>query len=44
MTQLVLLFFATLIAAVVASAPPGLLNVNAAKVGVEKGKKNGTKP
>ena len=41
MTQLIVLFFATLIAAVVASAPPGLLNVNAAKVGVEKGKKNG---
>ena len=41
MTQLALLFFATLVAAVLASAPPGLLNVNAAKVSVEKGKKNG---
>ena len=41
MSQLVLLFFATLIAAVIASAPPGLLNVNAAKESVEKGKKNG---
>lgn len=41
MTQLLLLFLATLFAAVIASAPPGLLNVNAAKVSVEKGKKNG---
>lgn len=41
MTQLLLLFFATLIAAVLASAPPGLLNVNAAKISVEKGKRNG---
>lgn len=41
MTQLLLLFFATLIAAVLASAPPGLLNLNAAKVSVEKGKKYG---
>lgn len=41
MTQLLLLFLATLVAAVIASAPPGLLNVNAAKVSVEKGKKNG---
>ncbi|UOY04805.1 LysE family translocator [Muricauda sp. SCSIO 64092] len=32
---------ATLIAAVMASAPPGLLNVNAAKISVEKGRKNG---
>ncbi|MEO0571443.1 MAG: LysE family transporter [Bacteroidota bacterium] len=41
MTQLVFLFLATLVAAVLASAPPGLLNVNAAKISVEKGKKNG---
>jgi len=41
MTQFALLFLATLAAAIVASAPPGLLNVNAAKVSVEKGKKNG---
>ncbi len=41
MTQLLLLFLATLVAAVLASAPPGLLNMNAAKIGVEKGKKNG---
>ena len=41
MTQLLLLFLATLVAAVLASAPPGLLNVNAAKIGVEKGKKDG---
>jgi len=36
-----LLFLATMIAAVAASGPPGLLNVNAAKVGVEKGKQSG---
>ena len=41
MTQLVLLFVATFVAAGLASAPPGLLNVNAAKVSVERGKKNG---
>ena len=41
MTQLVLLFVATFVAAVLASAPPGLLNVNAAKVSGERGKKNG---
>ena len=41
MTQLLILFMATLIAAVMASAPPGLLNVNAAKISVEKGRKNG---
>ncbi|MEM8928087.1 MAG: LysE family transporter [Bacteroidota bacterium] len=41
MSQLVFLFLATLVAAILASAPPGLLNVNAAKVSVEKGKKNG---
>lgn len=39
--QLVLLFFATFFAAFIASAPPGLLNVNAAKTSVEKGKANG---
>lgn len=41
MIQLLFLFLATLFAAIVASAPPGLLNVNAAKVSVEKGRKNG---
>ena len=41
MEHLPLLFLATLAAAVAASAPPGLLNMNAAKVGVEKGKRNG---
>jgi len=41
MTQLLILFMATLVAAVMASAPPGLLNVNAAKISVEKGRKNG---
>ena len=41
MIQLLLLFLATLVAAILASAPPGLLNVNAAKVSVEKGKRNG---
>jgi threonine/homoserine/homoserine lactone efflux protein len=39
--QLLFLFFATFLAAVLASAPPGLLNVNAAKTSVEKGKTNG---
>ena len=38
MEHLPLLFLATIVAALAASAPPGLLNVNAAKVGVEKGK------
>lgn len=41
MEHLPILFFATLLAAIVASAPPGLLNVNAAKISVEKGKKSG---
>ncbi|MEM1337725.1 MAG: LysE family transporter [Bacteroidota bacterium] len=41
MTHLLLLFFATLFAAILASAPPGLLNVNAAKTSVEKGKREG---
>ncbi len=36
-----LLFGATFLAAFLASAPPGLLNVNAAKTSVEKGKSNG---
>ena len=39
--QLLLLFFSTFSAAFLASAPPGLLNVNAAKTSVEKGKPNG---
>ncbi len=39
--QLLLLFLATFLAAFLASAPPGLLNVNAAKTSVEKGKANG---
>lgn len=39
--QPLILFFATFLAAFVASAPPGLLNVNAAKTSVEKGKVNG---
>ncbi len=41
MQQLIFLCGATLIAAFVASLPPGLLNMNAAKTSVEKGKKNG---
>ncbi len=41
MTHYLFLFFATLFAAILASAPPGLLNVNAAKTSVEKGKKEG---
>mgnify|MGYP000309149846 CR=1 FL=1 len=41
MQQLFFLCGATLIAAFVASLPPGLLNMNAAKTSVEKGKKNG---
>lgn len=41
MTQLFTLFIATFSAAFLASAPPGLLNVNAAKTSVEKGKNNG---
>ena len=41
MEHLPLLFLVTLVAAIAASAPPGLLNVNAAKVGVEKGKRKG---
>lgn len=41
MQQLILLCAATLGTAFVASLPPGLLNMNAAKTSVEKGKKNG---
>lgn len=41
MTQLLILFLATCITAVLASAPPGLLNLNAAKTSVEKGRRNG---
>jgi len=41
MTQLLTLFITTFSAAFLASAPPGLLNVNAAKTSVEKGKSNG---
>ena len=41
MQELGLLFIATFGAAFIASLPPGLLNMNAAKTGVEKGKTNG---
>lgn len=41
MTHLIILFLVTFLAAFVASAPPGLLNVNAAKTSVEKGQGNG---
>ncbi|CAZ95348.1 MULTISPECIES: LysE family translocator [Zobellia] len=41
MLHLLLLFFATFSAAFIATVPPGLLNMNAAKVSVEKGKLNG---
>jgi len=41
MVQFVILFVATFFAAFFASSPPGLLNMNAAKTSVEKGKKNG---
>ncbi|KPM32774.1 Lysine exporter protein [Croceitalea dokdonensis DOKDO 023] len=41
MTHLSILFLATFGAAFLASAPPGLLNVNAAKTSVEKGSSNG---
>ncbi|NKI31600.1 LysE family transporter [Croceivirga thetidis] len=41
MEHLPILFLATLIAAIGASAPPGLLNVNAAKIAVDKGKRAG---
>ncbi len=41
MTHLLLLFFATFSAAFMATVPPGLLNMNAAKTSVKKGKNNG---
>jgi len=41
MPQLLLLSLATFVAAFAASLPPGLLNMNAAKTSIEKGKKNG---
>ncbi|APQ16994.1 LysE family transporter [Maribacter hydrothermalis] len=41
MQQLPILFFFTFGAAFLASLPPGLLNLNAAKTSVEKGKANG---
>ncbi len=41
MTHLPLLFVVTFSAAFLASLPPGLLNLNAAKTSVEKGKSNG---
>ena len=40
MMHLLILFFATFSAAFMATVPPGLLNMNAAKVSVEKGKGN----
>ena len=41
MLQLAILCLATFAAAFFASLPPGLLNMNAAKTSIEKGKKNG---
>lgn len=41
MTHLLVLFFATFSAAFMATVPPGLLNMNAAKASVEKGKAAG---
>jgi threonine/homoserine/homoserine lactone efflux protein len=41
MTHLLILFFVTFSAAFMATVPPGLLNMNAAKTSVEKGKNNG---
>lgn len=41
MTHLLILFFVTFSAAFIATVPPGLLNMNAAKTSVEKGKLNG---
>ncbi len=41
MTHLIILFFVTYSAAFMATVPPGLLNMNAAKASVEKGKSNG---
>lgn len=43
MEHLPLLFLVTVVAAIAASAPPGLLNMNAAKVSVDKGKRAGIK-
>ena len=41
MTHLLILFFATFSAAFMATVPPGLLNMNAAKASVQKGKRIG---
>ena len=41
MEHVLILFFATFSAAFMATVPPGLLNMNAAKISVEKGKHNG---
>ena len=41
MTHLIILFFATFSGAFMATVPPGLLNMNAAKTSVKKGKLNG---
>jgi len=41
MTHLLILFFTTYSAAFMATVPPGLLNMNAAKTSVEKGKNYG---
>ncbi|MEA1787146.1 LysE family transporter [Arenibacter sp. GZD96] len=41
MQHLLILFFVTYSAAFMATVPPGLLNMNAAKTSVEKGKLNG---
>tara|TARA_R110002051_G_scaffold234092_1_gene295670 strand:- start:37183 stop:37812 length:630 start_codon:yes stop_codon:yes gene_type:complete len=41
MTHVLILFFVTFSAAFMATVPPGLLNMNAAKTSVEKGKLNG---
>lgn len=41
MTHVLTLFFATFSAAFMATVPPGLLNMNAAKTSVDKGKANG---
>lgn len=41
MTHLIILLFITFSAAFMATVPPGLLNMNAAKISVKKGKSNG---
>jgi threonine/homoserine/homoserine lactone efflux protein len=41
MAHLIILFFVTFSAAFMATVPPGLLNMNAAKTSVKKGKLNG---